>query len=685
MNPFSRSIRMLFICSVIVLSTVLLGILTFINVRQLSENMETELKEMLQARSGEISQRFDKRLTKVSGKTMSLALNISSMQNYDMALAGRFITSLVQSDTAIFGSGLWFAPNAYPGQKWFGPYFSKGKDGNVTMTMDYSNEAYNYPQFGWYKASIQGGKEVFWDEPAYDDVSKTAMLTSSAPITRDGKVVGVVTVDIGMKELEDYIKNIKIGENGYAFLLTQTGQFVASKNADQNLKVKIQDSPDAKVAAFGKGLDPKTTESSLYVTDAFGEESFVMVTPIGSSHLRLVLVAPKSDYMGPIHQAIMISVGLSVLVVILLCAALWIIFEKRIGGPITELIEDSHRIADGDLTTNIVVKYDDEIGQLADAMLKMKDGILHVISKIADGSQQMAASSEELTASSNQTAEAAMQVAQSVTTASEAVGKQQANIADSSSNIGTVSATLEEIQAESHEASDNAHNVSEAAQRGGEAVVGAVNQIKSVEATVESSAAIVDKLGERSKEIGQIVESISAIADQTNLLALNAAIEAARAGEAGRGFSVVAEEVRKLAEQSGEAAQNIANLIAGIQTDTDEAVRSMKDGRERVASGAKAVEGLRETFDNIIRDVHRITTEITNIAESVRGVSESSQNIAGGIAEVDQQGQQVSEEMRSVSAATQEQSASAQEIASASDALAHLAQELQDTLSHFKF
>ena len=684
MNLFSRSIRFLFICSVVVLSTVLLGLLAFINAYQLSENMETELKAMLTAKSGEISEKFDKRLTQVSGKTKSLALNISAMQTYDMNLAGRFITALVQSDEAIFGSGLWFAPNAYPGQKWFGPYYSKD-GGNVSMTMDYSNEAYNYPQFAWYKASIQGGKEVFWDEPAYDDVSKTAMLTSSAPIMRDGKPVGVVTVDIGMKELEDYIQNIKIGESGYAFLLTQTGQFVASKNADQNLKVKIQDSPDAKVAAFGKGLDANAAKSALYVTDAFGEESYVMVTPIGSSHLRLVLVAPKSDYMGPIRQAITLSVGMSVAVILLLCAALWIIFQKRIGGPITALVEDSQRIANGDLTTEIIVEHEDEIGQLAIAMLKMRDGIKGVIRKIADGAQQMAASSEELTASSAQTAEAATQVAQSVTTASDAVEKQQSSIADSSSSIGTVSATLEEIQAESHEASNNAQNVSDAATRGGEAVVGAVEQIKSVETTVESSAAIVDKLGERSKEIGQIVESISAIADQTNLLALNAAIEAARAGEAGRGFSVVAEEVRKLAEQSGEAAQNISTLIAGIQADTDSAVSAMKEGREKVTTGAKAVEGLHDTFDKITQDVMRITTEITNIAASVKGVSESYKNIAEGIAEVDQQGQQVSDEMRNVSAATQEQSASAQEIASASDSLAHLAQELQETLAQFKF
>ncbi|MBQ7515868.1 MAG: hypothetical protein IJS96_06260 [Schwartzia sp.] len=159
MRLFSRSIRTLFIVSVIVISSVLLGALTFINVRQLSDNMEAELESMLKARSGEISEKFDKRLTQVSGKTMALALNISSMQTYDMDLAGRYITALVQSDEAIFGSGLWFAPNAYPGRKWFGPYYSKESSGNVTMTMDYSTEEYNYPQFGWYKASIQGGQD----------------------------------------------------------------------------------------------------------------------------------------------------------------------------------------------------------------------------------------------------------------------------------------------------------------------------------------------------------------------------------------------------------------------------------------------------------------------------------------------------------------------------------------------
>lgn len=126
-------------------------------------------------------------------------MSLSSMNGkYDLPYAFQLTQDLVASDSMVFGSGIWFAPNKAPnGEKWFGPYFSKDDNGKITQTMEYSTESYNYPQFGWYKAAIQGPKTVFWDEPAYDSVSDTTMMSSSAPIRSSGDVVGVVTVDIG--------------------------------------------------------------------------------------------------------------------------------------------------------------------------------------------------------------------------------------------------------------------------------------------------------------------------------------------------------------------------------------------------------------------------------------------------------------------------------------------------------
>lgn len=256
-----------------------------------SNQMEEEVAERLEAQGTGIAERFDNVLTRVAGKTDGLATTLSAMNGtYNMTYAEQVIRQLVASDDMIFGSGVWFAPYKYPGgEKWFGPYFSKGDTGRIDLTMDYSNEEYNYPQFGWYKAAIQGPKDVFWDEPAYDPVTNTTMMSSSAPIRANGQVVGVVTVDIGMKELEDYIQGLKIGEHGYAFLVTQSGLYAASPDADANMKKKITESPDPKRQELGNKI-MGLTEPAHFMTDAFGEDAYVVALPIAATGLHLVLV-----------------------------------------------------------------------------------------------------------------------------------------------------------------------------------------------------------------------------------------------------------------------------------------------------------------------------------------------------------------------------------------------------------
>jgi len=219
---------------------------------------------------------------------------------------------------------------------------------------------------------------------------------------------------------------------------------------------------------------------------------------------------------------------------------------------------------------------------------------------------------------------------------------------------------------------------------GEDTVSKAIKQMGKVEATVNSSADVVERLGERSKEIDQIVEAISNIAGQTNLLALNAAIEAARAGEHGRGFSVVAEEVRKLAEQSQEAAKQISGLISVIQTDTNEAVLAMNQGTQEVKIGTTLVGNSGEAFKEIQNIVSDVSGKVQAISASVEELSSSSLQIVDSVNEIDKLSGKSSEETQSVSAATEEQSASVQEIASASQTLANIAVELQKKASKFQ-
>jgi methyl-accepting chemotaxis protein len=232
---------------------------------------------------------------------------------------------------------------------------------------------------------------------------------------------------------------------------------------------------------------------------------------------------------------------------------------------------------------------------------------------------------------------------------------------------------------------DNSASAARRAADGSVAIGESVEQIRSVEKTVNGSAEVVDRLGERSKEIGEIVDTMAGIAEQTNLLALNAAIEAARAGEHGRGFTVVAEEVSKLAHESQESAEKIARLIKDIQRDTEDAVDSMRNGREAVVAGARSVEGLRSMFEEINGLINGVSQQIQTVDEAVEAMAAESAAITTEVSNISEYSNQVASEMQAVSAATEEQSASAQEIASASDSLALLAQKQQEALAKFKF
>ena len=209
-------------------------------------------------------------------------------------------------------------------------------------------------------------------------------------------------------------------------------------------------------------------------------------------------------------------------------------------------------------------------------------------------------------------------------------------------------------------------------------------QMNNIEMTVSRSAQVVTKLGENSKEIGQIVETISGIAGQTNLLALNAAIEAARAGEQGKGFAVVAEEVRKLAEQSKAAAERIANLIEGIQKDTEEAVVVMNEGTAEVKVGAEVVSAAGSAFEKILEMVNHVNRQSKEIATTMEEMANGTQHIVTSVEDIDKSCKKMSDETQTVSASTEEQSAAMQEIASASRSLAVLAQELNEESAKFK-
>jgi methyl-accepting chemotaxis protein len=208
--------------------------------------------------------------------------------------------------------------------------------------------------------------------------------------------------------------------------------------------------------------------------------------------------------------------------------------------------------------------------------------------------------------------------------------------------------------------------------------------MESVRASSEEATATIRELGERSRQITGIVETITVIAEQTNLLALNAAIEAARAGEQGRGFAVVADEVRKLAEEAQEAAGGIATLVLEVQRKTDEAVAVVEEGARRTRDGSDTVATAREAFVALGGSVEDMTSRIAAISDAVERIADASARMQEDVADVASVAEESSASTEQVTATTQETSASSQQIAAAAAELSGTAEALDGLVARFK-
>lgn len=224
---------------------------------------------------------------------------------------------------------------------------------------------------------------------------------------------------------------------------------------------------------------------------------------------------------------------------------------------------------------------------------------------------------------------------------------------------------------------------SESAQKGLHAVAAVVEQMNEIHNTVTDSSHIIEKLNDQSKEIDNIVGIMAGIANQTNLLALNAAIEAARAGEQGRGFAVVADEVRKLAEQSEGSAHQITELIKNVQLQVKLAVDSMKKGTGKVEEGLHKSEEVQGAFQEIHVAVEEVVAKVKGVVNSVEGVWQGSQRIMTAVEVVHAKAMEGASASQENAAASEEQLASMEEITTSSQALSHLADEMQGRLQRF--
>lgn len=374
------------------------------------------------------------------------------------------------------------------------------------------------------------------------------------------------------------------------------------------------------------------------------------------------------------------------LIAIILSIAVASYNARNISSGIKRVVERLEAIAKGDLRGEpLAAKSTDEIGRLAVASNVMSTDLKTLMSRVAETSGRVADSSEQFTSSAEQSSYVAEQVTKSIQDIAYGSEMASQSVKDSVLAVGEMSIEVQRIVESSADVSQESQNTTDQANEGNTLIQKAIYQMQSIQTSVATTSELVTNLGERSKEIGQIVEVITSIADQTNLLALNASIEAARAGEHGRGFAVVAGEVSKLAEQSKKSADQIAILISHIQSDTHEAVQSMNKGTGEVEEGSIVITEAGQAFGRILASINLVSRKIAEVSTSAKQMAGTAQEVDASVDSLAEIAQKTSANAQTVAGASEEQLATMQDIAVSAASLNRLAEELQLELKKFVF
>ncbi|KAF0143570.1 MAG: methyl-accepting protein RppA [Nitrospirae bacterium] len=348
------------------------------------------------------------------------------------------------------------------------------------------------------------------------------------------------------------------------------------------------------------------------------------------------------------------------------------------------------------------------------------------IEEIDNSISSVAMSAESLSVSSEETSSAIIEMATSIEKVAESANVFSVSASDAASSIEEMAATIKEIaeslellSASSEETASSLTEINsavkevennavesvalaekvtvEASEKGMNAANAAIKGMDDIKQSVGALAEVINRLGKRSEEIGQILNVIAEVADQTNLLALNAAILAAQAGEHGKSFAVVADEIKSLAGKTSLSTKEIASLVDSVQSETRASVEMAEKGIGSVEKGVKLVREVNVALKSILDSSHlstekakiiqRATTEeayvikqiteaITSISEQVDHISKATKEQNKGSKLIIEAIERIKELSHHVRNATGEQSSGSKQISETIGNVSHQAEQI---------
>ncbi|MBJ2145436.1 methyl-accepting chemotaxis protein [Vibrio sp. IB15] len=465
----------------------------------------------------------------------------------------------------------------------------------------------------WYK-DANTASDLIITEP-YQDFDGSIVISFAKAFS--GQKQGVLAADLTVTSIIDTVLNVKLDNDGFAFLVDGNNNIVAYSDEALSQKPLTSLNPELTANRVSQLIQNQTITTLAWPGQG---DKLVYIANVPNTDWSLGIVIDKGLAFSAVTDAIQfIALTSLVLYIVISIASTMVI--NRLLYPLQTLSEALTQLAQGrgDLTQRIDITRMDEIGKLAELVNQFLSQMQSMLKGVVEHSHDL-----------NNHAEKANQLA---TQSSIRVENQQNDINQIATAIHEMSATAAEVASHAELTASASQASATACNDGQEVIQQNRDAITRLASQVEDAANVIRELENNAQSINQILSTIQGIAEQTNLLALNAAIEAARAGEQGRGFAVVADEVRVLSQRTHGSTEEIRVMIDTLQKNTEHAVESMTTSTQLAENSVGFAEQAHDSLSKItqaISEINDMALQIASAAEEQRAVSEDiSRNTQG--------------------------------------------------------
>ena len=539
------------------------------------------------------------------------------------------------------------------------------------------SDDYDVSKEDWYIGALEA-KGSYISNVRVDPMSGNSIISISNIILSDtGEPIGVISADVSLVSLTRIVMNMKVGEEGFAFITDKDGSVIAHKDYKIVKSQENYSNFDFVKKALSGEKDFTTYK------DAEGKEQFVAFGRYNRLGWGIFVQQPVAEAFSSVDAITKTFLSIALIVAVVSFALSMFLGQITIK-PLRKLLEATEKVANNDLTSVVELKDKTEVGALAASFNTMTSNLRQLVQEVVHATENLSASAEELASGSEQSTLSAQQVAEAIEQIAQGANDQAKKLEEIAQVVDQLVIANGKVEENASSTANSAQLMNQRAKESQQNIRLSKDKMDVIRTSVDNSNSILAQLDDKLSEIGKITGIIGEIVDQTNLLALNASIEAARAGEHGRGFAVVADEVRKLAEQSGEAAKQISKIVKDIQANSRVAVNSMAESIKEVEEGQELILDINTQIDTLMAEIEMVAQRSQNISNVLSEQYSHIDNIVRMVQDISSISQETAAGTQEVSASTEEQTATMESISSSAQELAKLAENLAMLVNKFK-